>query len=497
MSEKKFAAELELLIRSRYPVIWIETWEEERARDVIERVGVELGKKVFHFDCLSDISDGKESIKDTATPERALEHIRTSSERAIYVLYDLHPYLQPEQPAVVRRLRQAAFDLKRSYKTMIIVSPVARIPPELEKQITLLDLPLPDREELLTLLRGVLKSLEKRPELKVEVDNALAERIVKAAGGLTVAEAERLFLKAAVSDRRFGPEDLSLILEEKKQVLRKTGLLEYFDADETLADVGGLGRLKEWLSGRSNAFSEEARRFGLPEPKGLLLLGVQGCGKSLTAKAVAKLWQLPLLRLDVGSLFSMYIGSTEANMRKAIKIAETLSPVVLWLDEIEKGLSGLESSGAVDAGVTARIFSSFLLWMQEKKHPVFVVATSNDVRRLPPELLRKGRFDEIFFIDLPSERERDDIFRIHLRKRRRDPGALDVPALAVASEGFSGAEIENAVISGLYKAFAAGRDLTMEDLLQAVAETIPLSKTMAERIDELRSWAATRARPAS
>ena len=274
-------------------------------------------------------------------------------------------------------------------------------------------------------------------------------------------------------------------------------MLDYFDAAESMADVGGLSRLKAWLEGRRDAFSEAARDFGLPQPKGLLLLGVQGCGKSLVAKAVANLWQLPLLRLDVGSLFSMYVGSTEANMRKAIKIAETISPAVLWLDEIEKGLAGLESSGAVDAGVTARIFSSFLLWMQEKTAPVFVVATANDVRRLPPELLRKGRFDEIFFVDLPSQSEKEQIFGIHLTKRRRDPGRFDIRELASAAEGFSGAEIEGAVVSALYKAFAANLELSQQDLAEAVSETIPLSRTMSENIGALRQWASTRARPAS
>jgi len=499
MSEKEFATELELLIRSRYPIIWVETWEEERARRLIESVGARLEKKVLHWTGLSNIADaeGKETIGNTATPERALEQVRSSSERAIFVFYDLHPYLKPEEPAVIRRLRQVGFDLKRSYKTLIVVSPVAAIPTELEKQVTLLDLPLPDGDELMELLRRILDSVRKKENLTVEVDDELAERVVKAAQGLTMAEAERLFLKAAVSERRFGPEDLSLILEEKKQVLRKTGLLEYFESKETIADVGGLARLKGWLASRQGAFSEEARRFGLPEPKGLLLLGVQGCGKSLTAKAVASLWQLPLLRLDVGSLFSMYVGSTEANMRKAIRIAETLSPVVLWLDEIEKGLSGLESSGSVDAGVTARIFGSFLLWMQEKTKPVFVIATANDVRRLPPELLRKGRFDEIFFIDLPTVKEREEIFRIHLNRRKRDPEAFDTAALADAADGFSGAEIEGVVVSGLYKAFAAKRELKREDLIDSLAETIPLSRTMAERVNELRNWASTRARPAS
>ena len=497
MSEKKFLEELELLIRSRYPIIWIETSEEARARSLIDAVARKLGKRVFHWDCLEDMREGDSPVKETATPERALEHVRKNSDKAIFVLYDFHPYLEPEHPSVIRRLRRVGFELKRSYKTVIIISPLAKLPMELEKQITLLDLPLPDHEDLMALLRRVLRSVKGHPDLKVDADEKFLERVVKAALGLTMAEAENLFLKAAVSDRKFGPEDLSLILAEKRQVLRKSGVLDYFDTAETMSDVGGLTRLKQWLEARRDAFSEEARSFGLPQPKGLLLLGVQGCGKSLVAKAIASLWQLPLLRLDVGSLFSMYVGSTEANMRKAIKVAETLAPGVLWLDEIEKGLAGLESSGAVDAGVTARIFSSFLLWMQEKTAPVFVVATANDVRRLPPELLRKGRFDDIFFVDLPTSAERTDIFKIHLKKRNREPANFDLGALATKTDNFSGAEVEGVVISGLYKAFAARRELKQADLLEAVEETIPLAKTMAENIQALRNWAAERARPAS
>lgn len=497
MNEKHFQEDLELLIRSRYPIIWIETWEEERVRTLIQKIAQRLNKEFYHWDALGNMKGPKGPVKETHTPERALEHIRKSSEGALFLLFDFHPYLLPEHPSVIRRLRRTGFDLKRSFKTVIIVSHTAQIPPELEKQTTLLDLPLPNAEELMDLLRKTINKVSKRPELTVEADEALLEKIVKASQGLTLAEAENLFLKAAVSDRRFGPEDLSLILDEKRQVLRKTGVLDYFDTGEKMSDVGGLSQLKKWLDGRRESFSEAARRFGLPQPKGLLLLGVQGCGKSLVAKAVANLWQLPLLRLDVGSLFSMYVGSTEANMRKAIKIAETISPAVLWLDEIEKGLAGLESSGSVDAGVTARIFSSFLLWMQEKTAPVFVVATANDVRRLPPELLRKGRFDEIFFVDLPSQEEREKIFEIHVRKRGRDSTGFDITELAVSTSGFSGAEIENAVISGLYKAFAAGRELAQQDIAEAIIETIPLSKTMAENIEALRRWASSRARSAS
>lgn len=497
MTEKGFIEELELLIRSRYPIIWIESWEEDRVMMLLEGVAEKLGKKICRWDGLEDIIKGNGSVPKTATPETALEYIRTSPDNALFALIDFHPFLRQENSRVIRRLRRVALELGRSYKTVIIISPVTEIPPELEKQITILELPLPDTKDLMRLLRSVLDSVSKNPSLSVEADDELLEQVVKAAKGLTLSEARNLFQKAAVSDRHFGPEDLSLILAEKRQVLRKTGVLDYFDTAETMKDIGGLGRLKAWLESRSKAFSEKARQFGLPQPKGLLLLGVQGCGKSLVSKAVASLWQLPLLRLDVGSLFSMYIGSTEANMRKAIRIAETLSPVVLWLDEIEKGLAGLESSGSVDAGVTARIFSSFLLWMQEKKAPVFVVATANDVRRLPPELLRKGRFDEIFFVDLPSVLEREEIFRIHIAKRNRDPKQFALDELAELTQGFSGAEVEGVVVSALYSAFAEDRDIIQADLVNAARESIPLSRTMAETIEGLRSWARNRAIPAS
>lgn len=497
MSEKAFIEELELLIRSRYPVIWINTWEEERALRLVNKIGERLSKKSYFWDGLEDMKQPGGFVPNTRTPEAALEHIRTSSENGLYILFDFHPYLRKESSTVIRRMRKAAFELKRSYKTIVVISPVSEIPEELEKQITILDLPMPGREELRKLLNHILDKVKKNPSLTIDADEQLLDQIVTAARGLTVSEAESLFLKAAVSDKRFNRDDLSLILQEKKQILRKSGVLEYFDTSETMNNVGGLKKLKGWLGNRVSAFTEEARKFGLPQPKGLLLLGVQGCGKSLIAKAIASLWQLPLLKLDVGSLFSSYIGSTEANMRKAISVAESISPVILWLDEIEKGLSGLQSSGSVDAGVTARVFSSFLSWMQEKTSPVFVVATANDVRSLPPELMRKGRFDEIFFVDLPNARERGEILKIHLDKKGRDQVAFRIGELAAATEGYSGAELEDIVISGMYTAFAEGRDLTHEDMVKAVNSTIPLSRTMAEKIGALRSWARNRAVPAS
>ena len=497
MSEKAFMEELELLIRSRYPIVWIDSWEEERALRLVKKVGERLSKKLYFWDGLEDIKQPGGFVPDTRMPEAAIEHVRKSSENGLYIFFDLHPYLRQESSRIIRRLRRAAFELKRSYKTIVVVSPVNEIPPELEKQITILDLPLPGSAELRRLLDHILEKVKKNPSLTVEADDKLLDQIVIAARGLTVSEAESLFLKAAVSDKKFDHSDLSLILQEKKQILRKSGVLEYFDTSENMGNVGGLKKLKKWLKNRSAAFTSEAREYGLPQPKGLLLLGVQGCGKSLIAKSISNLWQLPLLKLDMGSLFSSYIGSTEANMRKAINVAETISPVILWLDEIEKGLSGLQSSGSVDAGVTARIFSSFLSWMQEKTAPVFVVATANDVRSLPPELMRKGRFDEIFFVDLPNAKERGEILKIHLSKKGRDQTPFNLGELAAATDGYSGAELEDIIISGMYNAFAEKRELSQADLVKAVNTTIPLSKTMAEKIGALRSWARNRAVPAS
>ncbi|HLL84981.1 MAG TPA: AAA family ATPase, partial [Longimicrobium sp.] len=281
------------------------------------------------------------------------------------------------------------------------------------------------------------------------------------------------------------------------QIVRKNGLLEFIHVDDTLDSVGGLDHLKVWLSRRTAAFGESARKFGLPEPKGLLLLGVQGCGKSLTAKAVASHWRLPLLRLDLGRIFSGLVGSSEENLRKAIRVAEGVAPAVLWVDELEKGISGAASSGSGDTGVTARVFGALLTWLQEKTAPVFVVATANRIDALPPELLRKGRFDEIFFVDLPEAPEREEIFRIHLKRRNRDARAFDVQALANRAVGFSGAEIEQAIVSGLYEAFAEGAELQHKHVLQAIEETQPLSVTMREHIEQLRSWASLRTRPAS
>jgi ATP-dependent 26S proteasome regulatory subunit len=425
----------------------------------------------------------------------ALAQVEKLTTPSLVILKDFHPYLN--DPTIVRAMRELSQKLKTTSTTVVILAPVLNLPVELEKEATVIDVPLPTFHELAHLLREIISVLWQSNRAAVDLTNEQGEKLVRAAMGLTLSEAENAFAKAVADDDKLSAEDIPLILEEKRQVIRKSGLLEYYSTDIELSGVGGLEHLKAWLDRRSTAFGEAARRFGLPEPRGVLLLGVQGCGKSLTAKAVASHWHLPLLRLDMGRVFSGLVGSSEENLRRAIRVAESVAPAVLWVDEIEKGMSGLGSSGATDSGVTARVFGTFLTWLQEKTSPVFVVATANRIDGLPPELLRKGRFDEIFFIDLPGIAERREIFDIHLRRCKRDPAGFDVAALAQDSAGFSGAEIEQAVVSALYDAFGERTEVSQEHLRRALLETYPISKTMREEIDRLRAWAKERARRAS
>jgi SpoVK/Ycf46/Vps4 family AAA+-type ATPase len=310
-------------------------------------------------------------------------------------------------------------------------------------------------------------------------------------------EAENVFAKIIVKDERLSGDDVNEVFAEKQQIIRKSGLLEYYATSERFSNVGGMSVLKDWIDKRAVAFTPEARAFGLAAPKGILMLGVQGCGKSLCAKAVSNQWQLPLLRFDMGRMFGSLVGSSEENVRRAISVAESVAPAILWVDEIDKAFAGSQGSGATDGGTTARVFGTFLTWLSEKSAPVFVVATANDISQLPPELLRKGRLDEIFFVDLPSREERIEVFRIHLQKRGREAAAFDLGALADHSKDFSGAEIEEAINSALYDAFYARKELNTEHVLTALGQTVPLAKTMDEQINRLRSWAEGRARNAS
>jgi SpoVK/Ycf46/Vps4 family AAA+-type ATPase len=348
-----------------------------------------------------------------------------------------------------------------------------------------------------TLLSKILEDIKQFKHIAIELDEAGRERLLQAALGLTLGEAENVFAKIIVKDQRLSADDVGEVFAQKQQIIRKSGLLDYYAASEGFEHIGGLSVLKDWLNKRAVAFSTEARAFGLPSPKGILLLGVQGCGKSLCAKAVSSHWQLPLLRFDMGRMFGSLVGSSEENVRRAIAVAESVAPAILWVDEIDKAFAGSQSSGGSDGGTAARVFGTFLTWLSEKVAPVFVVATANDISQLPPELLRKGRFDEIFFVDLPSVDERTEVFRIHLSKRGRDPERYDVAAMVEASRDFSGAEIQEAIISALYDAFYAREELQTAHILSVLGETVPLARTMDEQIGRLRAWADGRARNAS
>jgi hypothetical protein len=488
--------ELEVLIRARYPLIYLVSWEEERAGAMLARLAAKGNKRLFFWSVTQGIvepsSGGDASV---TSPKGAIEFASKVDEPSIFVFKDLHPFLQ--DAAVIRGLRDLVAKFKSSYKTLVILSPNLVIPVELEKEITVVDYDLPGVDELTAMFEQVVAASQSGARFVVDFKPGEKERLIQSIQGLTLEEAESTLARAVVQNGKLDAGAIDVILKEIKQIVRKSHLLEYFEAKEAMDGVGGLVPLKDWLHKRGRAFSEEAHKFGLSQPKGVLILGVQGCGKSLTCKAISDLWKLPLLRLDMGQVFGGIVGESEQNMRRAIKTAEAVAPCVLWLDEIEKGLAGTGSSNMSDAGTTARVFSTFLTWLQEKSKAVFVAATANDISMLPPELLRKGRFDEIFFVDLPGDNERQQIFQIHIAKRKRDPKAFDVPKLSKLAAGYSGAEIEQAIVEALADAFNQGRDINTDDVAKALQSSVPLSTTMREDIDKLRHWAATRARPAS
>ena len=496
--------ELETLIRARYPVIYVVSWEEARVEQHLQRIADRRGKQLCTWSVTAGLRrSGAVSTarqKGLADPIEALDQVIENKEPAIYLFHDFHAFVRPTPHgniAAIRKLREVARALSDSYKTLVICSPLLELAPELEKDVTVHDYPLPGASEVSDLLGRICRDVAEHSAVRIDLDDRAREALIRAASGLTLQEAENVFAKTLVNDGRLSAEDVSTVSSEKQQIVRKSGLLEYHEAGADLHDVGGLDQLKEWMQRRSLAFTEQAAQFGLPSPKGVLLVGVQGCGKSLCAKAVARAWNMPLLRFDVGRVFSSLVGSSEENIRRAIAVAESIAPTVLWVDEIDKAFAGSQGSAGSDGGTSARVMSTFLTWLSEKSKPVFVLATANDISQLPPELLRKGRLDEIFFVDLPALAERRAIVGIHLAKRRRDPARFDVEQLAAAADGFSGAEIEQAIISALYDAFYLGRELETGDVLRAIRETVPLSRTMSERISSLRVWAEGRARPAS
>jgi ATP-dependent 26S proteasome regulatory subunit len=500
--------ELEVLIRARYPLLYVVSWEEERVEQQLAEIARTRNKRFFVWTCTQGIvkhgtppAQGKAS--STADPIAALDAVMGQVEPAIYLFKDLHPYMKEAVGCarcnipIIRKLRDVAHHLRDTYKTIVVVSPLQMIAPELAKDVTVLEFPLPAMPEFNTLLDRISTDLKDNPRIQIDLDREERERLLQAARGLTLKEAENVLAKTIVLDGKLDSTDVSVVFSEKQQVIRKSGLLEYYESHEQIENVAGLEHLKQWLIKRGLAFSDRAAEFGLPAPRGLLLLGVQGCGKSLCAKAASSLWRLPLLRLDIGRMFGSLVGSSEENMRRAIQTAESVAPAILWVDEIDKAFGGASGSGASDGGTATRVFGTFLTWLSEKTTPVFVIATANDIRQLPPELLRKGRLDEIFFVDLPTEAERQEVFRIHLQRRGRKPNSFDLAELSRRSEGFSGAEIEEAIVSALFDAFSRGVDVDQAAVRNALAETVPLSKTMHEDLSRLRTWAQGRARPAS
>ena len=499
--------ELEVLIRARYPLIYVVSWEEERVEAVLADIAKKRNKKMLIWTCTQGLvkpgaepqRGGKMGSGNTTDPLSALDAVLAHVEPAIFLFKDFHPYTDDQRSniAIIRRLRDVAYHLRDSYKTIVIVSPLLRIAPELSKDVTLLEFGLPDTNDFQQLLDRIIEDVKDKPRIKINLTAEERERLLHAARGLTLKEAENVFAKTLVLDGKIDGEDVQIVFSEKQQIIRKSGLLEYYETQEKMDQVAGLENLKQWLKKRSVAFSEKAVEFGLAAPKGVLLLGVQGCGKSLCAKAASSLWGMPLLRLDIGRMFGSLVGSSEENMRRAVQIAESVAPTILWVDEIDKAFAGTGGSSDSDAGTASRVFGTFLTWLSEKTAPVFVIATANDISKLPPEMLRKGRVDEIFFVDLPNEAERMEVFRIHLKRRNRDPGQFDLHRLARHSDSFSGAEIEEAIVSGLFDAFSAGSGLSTEMLVASLTETVPLSKTMSEELNRLRAWAQGRARPAT
>lgn len=506
--ENKIVLQLSRLFRARFPYIYMITWEEERAISLIRKMAksenlIRVPRDVYVWTQTNGFMLDGQKIDGTNSPDKAIDFISECNKNAVFVMCDFHVYFgvkgRQVDYNVVRRLRDNISGLKTSKfrKNVIFLASELLIPETMQKEITIVDMPLPTLDEIKVKFDKMITQNSQIDTSALDDDGK--ERLCKAAMGLTLQEAENAFALAMVNDGKVDISDLKIILSEKMQVIKKTGILEFINTDINIADVGGLENLKNWLNKRNNSWSESAKKYCLPAPKGVLITGVPGCGKSLTAKAMSAAWQLPLLKLDFGKIFSGIVGSSEENMRKAIKTAEAVAPSILWVDEIEKSLSGMNSNG--DSGTSSRIFGTFLTWMQEKTAPVFVIATANNISGLPAELLRKGRFDEIFFVDLPTQREREEIFKLHLTKRLKDKDVASkveindefYKQLAQMTEGFVGAEIEQIVITALYEAFFNKRPLEFQDLTNTIKNVVPLSVTQKEQILSLRQWANIRA----
>ncbi len=505
--------DLRTLVRSCHPLIAIDTVEEERVLTLLQSVAAQERMPLFEWSLTRGLTRVDETPglgKMTATPLAMLQHLNGLTVEAIFWLKDLVPHLQDASAA--RQLREVSQQFGRSRATCLLTGHPIALPPDLEKIAVHLDLHLPTREELQHMIESVLRSLGPRTVSRrstVVVHSLLrslpephtarpspagpeTDAILRALQGLTLHQARQVITQCVVEDGTLSGDDVRNILARKVRAIKDGGLLEYYPLEDNGFELGGFSNLKAWLERARVGFSTEAKAINLAPPRGIMLVGVPGCGKSLAAKAIAREWQLPLLKLDAGRLFDKFIGESEKNFRKAIEMAESLAPIVLWIDEIEKAMVAGGGSGESDAGLSRRLFGAFLTWLQEKKQEIFVVATANQLSSLPPELLRKGRFDEIFFVDLPDDLEREAIWKIHLRLRKQDPVKLDLLKIVSASDGFSGSEIEQAVVASLYRALHRQTPLTTDLLIEELTHTVPLSVTRHEDIDELRTMAQGR-----
>lgn len=494
MSRRTSVHDLKRLILSFHSLIAIETVEEERVETILRDVASSLHQPLYTWSVTAGLRRGYgPSIEGTTDASLLLQFmIAEGSDEAIYLLKDLAPHLG--NAAVVRNLRELANRLTSTRAAIVLTGDPLELPRDLASAAVHFQLQMPDESELLALIRSVVDSVGARQHVHVELTRDDTQRLVRSLSGLTLSQARRVIAQAIIADGMLTAKDIERVAQSKGDIIRQSGVLEFFPTEQNTYELGGFARLKQWLDQARVGFGAEAKAMNLTPPKGVLLVGVQGCGKSLAAKFIARQWQLPLLKLDAGMLYDKYVGETEKRFRKAVTLAESMAPVVLWIDEIEKAF-GTATSNDSDGGLSLRLFGALLTWLQDKSSGVFVVGAANDLTRLPPELLRKGRFDEIFFVDLPTLEERKQIFAIHLRMRKQEIAGYDLDRVAEASAGFSGAEIEQCVVSALYRSIHARSALTTESIVDAIRSTVPLSVTRREDVDRLRRDAVGRFTP--
>lgn len=509
MSLKDSVQHFKTLVVSFHPVIVIETVEEERVQTLMQKACTDMQMPIFEWSIAQGLMRSPESpdnrwqneyappgskrgqaLPKTAEPIDMLRHIQDMSFKSIFWLKDFAPHLK--DAVVARQFREVVQQFSLNRSTIVISGSGVVLPPELAQDAVYVDIKLPKPEELYTEVSRVIRSLGGKVSVELTPDDI--SPLVKALQGMTLSQTRKVVSYAALHDGKLNADDIKRILDRKARAIHEEGLLDYFPSETNMAELGGFEGLKRWLAYARVGFTDQAHDFNLPAPKGILIVGIQGCGKSLAAKTIARQWNLPLLKLDAGRLYDKYVGESDKNFRRAVVLAETMAPCILWIDEIEKSMG--QSNSDADGGLSRRLFGYFLTWLQEKSQEIFVVATANDLSAIPPELLRKGRFDEIFFVDLPDTHERENIFKIHLSRRNQGLDAYDLPTLVAVTEGFSGAEIEQAIITAHYRALYENRPADTALVVEQIKRTVPLSVTRREDINRLRALAKERFVPA-